>query len=189
MTDLSRRTAIGGLAAGAAVAALPAAATSLPVGTPAPEWDIAEWINSEPVRLSDLRGQVVVIDFFQLWCPGCRSFSIPLTKEWEKKYAAEIAEERMKIVSIHTVFEGHSHQTAARLRKFVKKTGFGHPVGHDRLDIHDRYPNTMILYGTRGTPEMAVIDPDGRIAFQQFGRFDVPAVERLIDGLLPARRA
>lgn len=188
MSDISRRSTLAGLAAGATVSAIPGISAALPTGIPAPEWDIAEWINSEPLRLADLRGQVVVIDFFQLWCPGCRSFSIPLTKEWEVKYADDIAEDRMKIVSIHTVFEGHSHQTPARLRKFVEKTGFGHPVGHDRLDIHDRLPNTMILYGTRGTPEMAIIGPDGIIAFQQFGRFDVPGAERLIDALIDAGR-
>ena len=181
---LTRRTTLTGLAATAAVAATPA--LSLPEGSLAPEFDIAEWINSEPVKLHDLKGQVVVIDFFQLWCPGCKSFSIPLTLEWEKEFANEIANDQMKIVSIHTVFEGHQHQTVERLKKFVAERGFGHPVGHDRHDISDRLPNTMILYGTRGTPEMAIIDKEGRIAFQKIGFFDIPEKTALIRQLLAA---
>jgi len=181
---LTRRTTMAGLAATAAASATPLRA--LPVGMLAPEWDIAEWINSEPVRLSDLKGQVVVIDFFQLWCPGCKSFSIPLTLQWEKDFANEIANDQMKIVSIHTVFEGHQHQTIERLRKFVEEKGFGHPVGHDRHDISDRLPNTMILYGTRGTPEIAIIDKEGRIAYQKIGFFDPDEKAALVRELLAA---
>jgi thiol-disulfide isomerase/thioredoxin len=184
---ITRRKTLAGLAATAATtSALPA--LSLPEGSPAPDWEIAEWINSEPVQLSDMRGQVVVIDFFQLWCPGCKSFSIPLTLKWEKEFAEEIANDQMKIVSIHTVFEGHRHQTVDRLKKFVTETGFGHPVGHDLHDdtIHDRLPITMIKYGTRGTPEIAIVDKEGRIAFQKIGFFDPEEKAALIRRLLAA---
>ncbi len=183
---LTRRTTLAGLAATAATAATPS--LSLPAGSQAPEWEIEEWINSDPVRLQDLRGQVVVVDFFQLWCPGCKSFSIPLTLKWEKEFAEEIANDKMKIVSIHTVFEGHDHQTIDRLRTFVEKTGFGHPVGHDRLDksIHDRLPITMIKYGTRGTPEVAIIDKEGRIAYQRIGFFDPEEKAALVRRLMAA---
>jgi len=184
MPTLTRRGALAGLAAAAAIPATPLRA--LPVGTPAPEWDIAEWVNSPPLRLHELRGQVVVIDFFQLWCPGCKSFSIPTTLQWEKDFADDIAQDRMKIVSIHTVFEGHQHQSLSRLKKFVRETGFGHPVGHDRHDIHEELPNTMILYGTRGTPEVAIIDKDGLIAYQKIGFFDPEEKARLIRKLMAA---
>ncbi len=184
MPSLTRRGALAGIAAAAAVPVPPLHA--LPVGATAPEWDIAEWINSPPLRLQDLRGQVVVIDFFQLWCPGCKSFSIPTTLRWEEEFAQDIAEDRMKIVSIHTVFEGHRHQSVSRLRKFVAETGFGHPVGHDRHDVDPRLPNTMILYGTRGTPEVAIVDKAGRIAYQKIGFFDPDEKARLIRDLMAA---
>ncbi len=184
MPNLTRRSALAGIAAAAALPVTPLRA--LPVGAPAPEWDIAEWINSPPVRLQDMRGQVVVIDFFQLWCPACKSFSIPTTLQWEKDFAQDIAEDRMKIVSIHTVFEGHEHQNIRRLRKFVQEKGFGHPVGNDRHDIDDHLPNTMILYGTRGTPEVAIIDKEGRIAYQRIGFFDVEEKTQMIRDLMAA---
>jgi len=184
MPTLTRRGALAGLAAAAALPATPLRA--LPVGATAPEWDIAEWVHGEPLRLGDLRGQVVVIDFFQLWCPACKSFSIPTTLQWEKDFAQEIADDRMKIVSIHTVFEGHRHQSLSRLKKFVKATGFGHSVGHDRHDVSDEYPNTMILYGTRGTPEVAIIDKEGLIAYQRIGFFDVEEKTQMIRDLMAA---
>ena len=184
---LTRRTTLAGLAATAATTAI-SPTLALPVGSPAPDWEIAEWINSDPVQLSDLRGQVVVIDFFQLWCPGCKSFSIPLTLKWEKEFAEEIANDKMKIVSIHTVFEGHQHQTVERLKKFVAERGFGHPVGHDLHDnsISERLPITMIKYATRGTPEIAIVDKEGRIAFQKIGFFDPEEKAALIRRLLAA---
>jgi len=184
MPTLTRRSALAGIAAVAAVPVTPLRA--LPVGATAPEWDIAEWVNSAPLNLRELRGQVVVVDFFQLWCPGCKTFSIPTTLQWEKDFAADIAEDRMKIVSIHTVFEGHRHQTLSRLRKFVGDTGFGHPVGHDRHDTGQRLPNTMTLYGTRGTPEVAIIDKQGLIAYQKIGFFDPEEKARLIRDLMAA---
>tara|TARA_B100000315_G_scaffold246047_1_gene272873 strand:- start:2344 stop:2538 length:195 start_codon:yes stop_codon:yes gene_type:complete len=46
---------------------LSARPSQLPVPRAAPEWSVSEWINSGALQLSDLRGKVVVIDFFQLW--------------------------------------------------------------------------------------------------------------------------
>ena len=151
----------------------------------APQWDISEWINSEPINLSDLKGQVVVIDFFQLWCPGCKSFSIPLMDHWEKKvFKKEAAEGRIAFVSIHTVFEGHNFQTPKRLRRFLKEKAIEHPVGIDRHIDGRRIPETMRRYKTMGTPEMAIIDKNGNLRFQRFGYFEPAFGENLIRTLL-----
>lgn len=139
----------------------------------APEWQVAEWIRGPESKLAELRGRVVVIDFFQLWCPGCNRFSIPLMSHWEKQFAAEIAAQKMTLVSIHTVFEGHDYQTNDRLRKFVADKGMHHPVAVDHQTVGERVPDTMRLFRTRGTPEMAIIDKRGRIRFQKLGAFDV----------------
>jgi hypothetical protein len=44
-----------------------ARSSQLPVPRVAPEWNVSEWINSGVLSLSDLKGKVVVVDFFQLW--------------------------------------------------------------------------------------------------------------------------
>lgn len=104
-----------------------------------------------------------MIDFFQLWCPGCNRFSIPLMGEWEKSFAAEIAAEKLTLISIHTVFEVHTYQTPERLREYVAEKGMRHAVAVDNLSPGNRLPDSMIRYATRGSPEMAIIDKAGRI--------------------------
>ncbi len=155
-----------------------------PTGKKAPEWDISEWINSEPISLSELKGKVVVIEFFQLWCPGCNAFSIPLMHKWEQMFEKQAGEGRIAFVSIHTVFEGHSFQTPKRLRRFLKKKGINHAVGIDRHIDGNRLPETMRRYNTGGTPEMAIIDKHGIIRMQHFGGFDPDYGETLIRTLL-----
>ena len=155
-----------------------------PTGKKAPDWDISEWINSEPINLTGLKGKVVVIDFFQLWCPGCNSFSIPLMHRWEQVFEKEASDGRIAFVSIHTVFEGHSFQTPKRLRRFLKQKGINHAVGIDRHIDGNRLPETMRRYGTSGTPEMAIIDKYGILRMQHFGGFDPDYGEKLIRRLL-----
>lgn len=139
---------------------------------PAPPWTLSKWIKGPQTSLKESRGQVVVIDFFQLWCPGCKRFSIPLMARWEKEFADEIKAGKLKLISIHTVFEGHSYQNNERLAKFVKEKNFQHPVAVDRHENGSRLPTTMIDYRTRGTPEISLIDKQGRIRFQKLGSFD-----------------
>ena len=156
----------------------------MPVPRPAPEWIISEWINGAGKSIGDLRGKVVIVDFFQLWCPGCNAFSIPLLKQWEHTFANAIAAGKLEIVSIHTVFEGHDYQNPDKLKNFLKRKKIHHLVGIDRHAPGARVPRTMRLFGTMGTPEMAFIDHKGVIRFQEFGGFNVERAERLLRMLL-----
>lgn len=139
----------------------------------APEWTISKWIQGPETTLQGSQGQVVIIDFFQLWCPGCNQFSIPLMAYWEDTFSEEISSGKLKLISIHTVFEGHNYQSDSRLEKFVVEKKMRHPVAVDFLPAGSRLPKTMIDYKTRGTPEMSFIDKNGRIRFQKLGSFDV----------------
>jgi len=164
------------------ISSLTFAATS----SQAPEWVISEWINGSGTSLHDLRGKVVVVEFFQLWCPGCNKFSIPLMLEWERTFHDDIEAGNLKIMSIHTVFEGHDYQTPERLRNFVKDKGIHHLVGIDHHQQGEHLPETMKRYNTMGTPEVAIIDKQGIIRMQQFGGFDTDRAAQLIRQLLAA---
>ena len=144
---------------------------------PAPQWDIVEWINGDGGNVDTLRGKVIVIDFFQLWCPGCNSFSGPLMSYWQKKFAANIANGSLHMVKIHTVFEGHNYQTVQKLKSYIKEKGITLPVGVDRHKKGRHVPITMDRYRTSGTPETVIIDKNGMIRFQQFGSFDPNEIE------------
>lgn len=163
--------------------------SQMQVPRPAPEWIISEWINGEGKDLGALKGKVVVVDFFQLWCPGCNAFSIPLLKKWEHTFANELKAGKLEVISIHTVFEGHNYQNPNALKKFLKRKKINHLVGVDRHEPGQRVPRTMGLFGTMGTPEMAFIDKNGIIQFQEFGGFDVERAEHLLRTLLKAPSA
>lgn len=47
----------------------------------APEWQVSEWLNSsEALALNDLKGRVVLVEAFQMLCPGCVSHALPQAK-------------------------------------------------------------------------------------------------------------
>ncbi len=185
---IGRRPLLTGLLAGAAMSLSTTGASSavpaVPTPRPAPQWDVSEWLNGDGRNVDALRGTVIVIDFFQLWCPGCIAFSIPLMNQWEADFAKEVKAGQIAFVSIHTVFEGHGYQTPERLERFIRKKKILHPVGIDRHVDGSHVPETMRRFRTRGTPEMAIIDKAGMIRLQEFGYFDPAIGEGLIRRLL-----
>ncbi len=154
---------------------------------PAPEWKVSKWLNGDPGPLASWKGRIVLIDFFQLWCPGCQQFSVPLFNHWQDKYGAN---ENVVIVSIHTVFEGHDVQTEDKLREFIADNGIEHPVGLDAYGSpSDDYPITMKRFDTEGTPHVVIIDRNGDLSFSHFGFFAYQPVEAFIDRLLKEAKA
>jgi len=154
-------------------------------GSKAREWIISEWINGPGVSLADLKGKVIIVEFFQMWCPGCKAFSIPLMKRWSgSTFKDEIKSGKLKLLSIHTVFEGHDAQNPEKLKSFIKEKNIHHLVGIDAYKNGDTTPETMKKYRTSGTPTMAFIDKKGIIRFQKLGGFDPFAAETFIRILL-----
>lgn len=158
-----------------------AGAGVLLVPTQASEWKCSEWINGDPGALAKQRGKVVVVHFFQMWCPGTNEFSIPLLLEWEKKYADR---SDVVLVSVHSVFEGHAAQTPELLKVFVAEKGIHHPVCVDAyVTPGAETPITMESYQAGGTPQVAVVDKTGALRFNHFGKFDRVPVEFFIGRL------
>ncbi len=155
----------------------------------APEWEVSNWFNGEGTSLAQLRGRVVVVDFFQLWCQGCKSFSIPLIKQWEAEFKPEIEAQKISFVSIHSVFEGHDYQTIERLQQFLTDKEITHLVGHDKhKGGGEPIPVSMKRFRVRGTPEILVIDQQGIVRFQHFGQFDGDKVKEYIRGLITPKQ-
>jgi hypothetical protein len=107
-----------------------------------------------------------------------------LVQRWTKIFETELETGSLFILSIHTVFEGHNYQNPTRLKSFVKEKGIHHLVGIDKHRKGARIPETMRRYGTRGTPEIAIMDKNGYIRFQKFGGFNPEPVEHFIRQLL-----
>ncbi len=153
----------------------------------APDWKVSEWLNGDPGNLSDQKGKVVLLHFFQLWCPGCNDFSIPPFQRWEEKFGNR---DDVTIVSIHTVFEGHDVQTPDQLRSFIQEKGIRHPVGIDAYPSPgSEIPITMDRFETGGTPHVAIVDKKGQLRFTHFGHFDPEPVEAFIERILSEKKS
>lgn len=127
----------------------------LAVGQIAPEWETAEWSDGRPRKLSDYRGQIVVIDFWGLRCSGCVA-SIPAQKKLAKKFA----EQGVVFLGIHTA-DGEMSQ----INKLKLSEQWTTPTGIDRgTSILDGV--TSEKYGVQSYPTLIVINADGKITFR-----------------------
>lgn len=155
----------------------------------APPLEVSTWFNTEtPKLLADLRGQVVVIEAFQMLCPGCVSHGLPQAQRIVDTFGSDVT-----VLGLHTVFEHHDAMTPVSLEAFLQEYRIGFPVG---VDAHDRpggTPITMSRYQLRGTPSLVLIDRAGRVRLNGFGHIDDltvgATVARLIDEAPPTATA
>lgn len=125
-----------------------------PVPTAAPEFTTtvaADWLNSPPLTLASLRGQVVLLDVWALECLNCHR-SVPWLLEIEKRHAAR----GLRVVGVHTPEFDHEKDRAAVAHK-VKELGLDHPV---MLDHDAAYWKAL---GNRYWPTFYLVDRQGRI--------------------------
>ena len=139
--------------------------------TPAPELIVEKWLNTnDDISLESLKGNVVVIYAFQMLCPGCVESSIPQAR----KVNAIFKEMGVKVLGLHTVFEHHSAMTEVSLKAFLYEYKIDFPVGIDMPSntANIPIPETMSLYGLRGTPTLLLIDKTGNLRKHKMGHED-----------------
>lgn len=152
--------------------------TEFPV--PATELDVSEWIGT-PTPLAGLRGEVVLVEAFQMLCPGCVSNGLPQVHRVRRVFP------RLKVIGLHTVFEHHDAQGPVSLRAFLSEYRIDYPIAIDRND-GDRLPVTMRAYDLQGTPSTLLIDRQGMLRLNAFGALNDLALGAEI-GLLLAEKA
>ncbi len=152
---------------------------------PAPALVVSEWLNVDvPPTLAALRGEVVVIEAFQMLCPGCVSHGLPQAQRIQSAFGRDLV-----VLGLHTVFEHHAAMTPVALAAFLHEYRITFPVAVDAPVPGDAIPATMRRYGLRGTPSLLVVDRGGRLRISTFGSADDLAVgaalARLIDEPAP----
>ncbi len=126
-----------------------------PKARPSPDFSLPD-LEGKIVRLSDLRGKVLVLNFWATWCPPC-------------------VEEMPSLEKLHRHFQGRPFEVVAvsvdaegveKVREFVKKGKLTFRV------LHDRKKTTEHPFGVRGLPISYVLDAKGRMMAGAIGAKD-----------------
>jgi len=143
-----------------------------PLG-PAPEFaGISNWLNSEALTMEQLRGKVVLIDFWTYSCINCIR-TLPYITEWQRKYS----EKGLVIVGVHTP-EFEFEKDAGNVQTALKRHGIEYPVAQD-----NNY-RTWRAWSNRYWPAKYLVDQNGQVVYYHFGEGDYDVTEEAIQKLL-----
>lgn len=125
---------------------------------PAPEFPAGlDWLNVEkPLALADLRGKIVLLDFWTYGCINCMHV-IPDLKRLEEKYADELV-----VIGVHSAKFENEGETD-NIRRIIQRYELAHPV------INDKDFQVWQLYGANAWPTFVLIDPAGEVVGYQSG--------------------
>ncbi|GKS57559.1 hypothetical protein YTPLAS18_10860 [Nitrospira sp.] len=142
------------------------------VGMKAPEIPNDTWLNSPPLRLSDLHGSVVMVEFWTFGCYNCRNVE-PYVKAWHERYAKN----GLTIIGIHSPEFSYEHDLE-QVRRYMSEHDIRYAVSIDNdFAAWNRY-------GNRYWPAMYLIDKKGVIRAVRVGEGGYAETERLIQQLL-----
>lgn len=146
-----------------------------------PEWQVSDWLNTpRPLTLQSLRGRVVLLHAFQMLCPGCVSWGLPQAERVRQAFP----QSELAVVGLHTVFEHHQVMNVEALQAFIQEYRWSFPIGVDQPDGRGGPSITMAQYGLRGTPSCLVLDQEGRVRLQHFGKIDDLVLGALLGNLM-----
>jgi cytochrome c biogenesis protein CcdA/thiol-disulfide isomerase/thioredoxin len=148
-------------------------AGKLPVEGPLPSLEGAVlWLNSPPLTREQLKGKVVLVDFWTYSCINCIR-SVPYVKAWAERYR----DKGLVVIGVHAP-EFAFERDPANVRKAVAELGITYPVALDNnLAIWRAFDN-------RYWPAHYLADAEGRIRYHHFGEGSTDETEAAIRSLL-----
>ena len=154
------------------------ASAALPDYGPAPDFaGIDGWLNSRPLTMQELRGKVVLIDFWTYSCINCLR-TLPHVEAWYRMYRKD----GLVVVGVHTPEFAFEH-VPSNVRAAVKRLGVRYPVALD-----NEY-GTWNAYGNQYWPAKYLIDRNGHIRYAHFGEGNYSVTEENIRSLLGEKLA
>ena len=146
---------------------------ALPVEGHLPGFDGATgWLNSPPLTAADLRGMVVLVDFWTYTCINWLR-TLPYVRAWAHKYQ----DHGLVVVGVHTPEFDFEHDLG-NVRRAITDLEVDYPVAVDNdYAIWD-------AFGNRYWPALYLIDAQGQIRHHRFGEGDYEMSERIIQRLL-----
>jgi thiol-disulfide isomerase/thioredoxin len=137
------------------------------IGKPAPELSVKEWLNSTPLTLAELRGKVVLLEFWATWCKPCEQM-FPKIKEFYGNYAGQ----GLEVLALTRFFMAYGgtpeaqQQEMTLIREFASKHAIEFPVGVSEDEA------TQDAYGATALPMFALIDRAGIVSAFAFSPDD-----------------
>ncbi|MBI2085520.1 MAG: redoxin domain-containing protein [Candidatus Aenigmarchaeota archaeon] len=133
---------------------------------------ISNWINSQPLNISGLRGKVVLVDFWTYSCINCIR-TLPYIKAWQEAYA----DKGLVIIGVHTP-EFDFEKNYDNVKNFVDKNGIKYAVAMDNDYV------TWGNYNNNYWPRKYIVDAKGFIRYDHIGEGGYEETEKIIQKLL-----
>ena len=134
------------------------------------------WINTaDRIKLSDLKGKIVLIDFWTYCCINCHHV-IPDLEYLEKKYPNELV-----VIGVHTA-KFDAERDTENIRRKVTEYRIKHPV------VNDADQRIWNYFGVRSWPTLALIDAQGRFVGRASGEGHREALDEVIGKLIEEAR-
>jgi thiol-disulfide isomerase/thioredoxin len=145
---------------------------------PAPELEGGvAWLNAAgPIRLRDLRGKIVLLDFWTFCCINC-IHTLPDLARLEKKYPNQLV-----VIGVHSA-KFDNEKNSDSIRKAILRYEIGHPV------VNDAKMKIWQSYGVSSWPTLYLIDPEGYLVGHGSGEGLGDAVDSRIAKLIKEHRA
>ncbi len=136
----------------------------------------AGWINSGPIRLEELRGKIVLLDFWTFCCINCHHV-LPDLAKLEEKYKNELV-----VIGVHTA-KFFAERETENIRRKVAEYKIKHPV------INDADQTLWNRFGVNSWPTLVLIDPEGRYVGSVSGEGHYSVLDRVIGQLVTKHKA
>lgn len=133
---------------------------------------ISKWFNSQPLDIAELRGKVVLIDFWTYGCVNCVN-TLPHVVALDAKYRNR----GLVVIGVHTP-EFPFERSASNVQAALKRHGITYPVAQDNES------QTWNAYRNRYWPAQYIIDQNGNIVFHHDGEGQYEQIDRTVARLL-----
>ena len=151
----------------------PKTATVAAAGKPLPDFQgIQQWLNSDPLSTADLKGNVVLIQFWTFACINCQR-TLPYIVKWNSKYAAQ----GLRVVGIHTP-EFAFEREPNNIKRAIEQHQITYPV-----PIDNEY-KTWKAYSNEYWPHLFLADRRGSMRYDHIGEGAYNTTEQTIQQLL-----
>jgi thiol-disulfide isomerase/thioredoxin len=141
-------------------------------GQRAPEITNDTWLNSHPLRLTELKGKVVLVEFWTFGCYNCQNVE-PYLKSWHDKFK----DHGLVVIGVHSPEFGHE-RVLKNVRNYIHEHDIRYAVAIDNdYETWNRYQNHY-------WPAMYLIDKQGVIRYTRFGEGGYDQTEKQIRDLL-----